>query len=86
VPRQIALFQAVGNVAAGLLMAAALILERNTGLPLLMAGVHHLSGSVSGRMAIMYFLFNVGILLISLAIMPWAPAWPRRAGPVPSAR
>lgn len=75
VPRQIALYQAVGNIAAGLLLAGALILERNTGMPLLMAGVNHLSGSVSGRMAIMYFLFNIGILLVSLAILPWAPAW-----------
>lgn len=75
VPRQIALFQSVGNVAAGVLMAVMLILERETGVPLLMALVGHLSPSTSNRMAMMYFLFNVGILLVSLLGLRWAPAW-----------
>lgn len=75
VPKQIALFQAVGNVAAGLLLAAALMIEHATGIPLIMRALQHLGGSVSDRMAVMYFLFNVGILLVSLALMPWAPAW-----------
>jgi phosphate:Na+ symporter len=81
VPRQIALFQAITNVAAGVLFAALFIFERASGISLLIHGVDHLSPSVAGRMAIMYFCFNLTIMLVSLAVLPWAPTWLERLCP-----
>ncbi len=75
VPKQIALFQAIGNVAAGLVMGGLLEIEHMMHVPLLMALVGHITQSGSGRMAWMYFVFNVLILLLSLASLHWAPAW-----------
>jgi phosphate:Na+ symporter len=75
IPKQIALFQALTNVATGILMVVLFSFERWTGMPMLIAGVDHLSSSLPGRMAIMYFVFNLCIVLVSLPTLPWAPAW-----------
>src|SRR5262249_45518145 len=75
VPKQIALFQAVGNVGAGVVMAMLLMTERYAHIPLLMSAVGFIATSTSARMAVMYFLFNILILLVSLACMRWMPAW-----------
>jgi len=75
IPRQIALYQSLGNFAACLLMSALLMTERWIGEPLLVALTNHLSSTVSGRMACMYLLLNVLIVLVSLVSLRWAPAW-----------
>jgi phosphate:Na+ symporter len=81
VPRQIALYQAVTNVAAGVLMALLLIVERATGIPLLMALLRHLSVSVERQMAFMYLLFNLAIAALAGLMHSWAPAWLARMSP-----
>ena len=81
VPRQIALYQAVTNVAAGLLMAVLLLVEHMGHVPLLMAGLHHLSASEPGRLAAMYFAFNGVLMLVSIVPLRWAPEWLARMSP-----
>lgn len=84
VPRQVALFQGLGNFAAGVVMGVLLSVEHMMHVPMLMWLVNHLSQTSAGRMAFMYFLFNVLILAISLATLPWAPAWlAKRCPPTP---
>jgi phosphate:Na+ symporter len=75
VPRQIALYQMLGNVGASVLLAALLMIERYSGIPLLLALTHRLSPSIAGRMAYMYFAFNVAIVVVSVANLRWLPAW-----------
>jgi phosphate:Na+ symporter len=81
VPRQIALYQALGNVAACVVMTTLLLFERLTGEPVLLALAYRLSGTVSGRMAFMYFFLNILIVIVSLIGVPWAPAWLERLCP-----
>ena len=81
VARQISVFQSITNVAAGALVAVLLIVEHMTGLPLLLALVHLVSGSMSGRMAYMYFVFNLVLLAVSIAMLRFAPAWLARMSP-----
>lgn len=75
VPRQIALYQAVTNVIAGVVVGGLLILEHMTGFPLVMALLHRLSPDVARQMAFMYLVFNLGIALVSFAIQNWVPVW-----------
>jgi phosphate:Na+ symporter len=75
VPRQIALYQSLGNIGACLVMTALLLLERLSGEPVMLALAHRLSSTVSGRMAYMYFFLNILIVIVSLIGLPWAPKW-----------
>jgi len=75
VPRQIAVFQSAGNIAACLVTSGLLLVERLTGEPLLLALTDHLSSTPSGRMACMYLILNLVIVLVSLASLRWAPKW-----------
>ncbi|HKF48941.1 MAG TPA: Na/Pi symporter [Terracidiphilus sp.] len=81
VPRQIAYFQMMGNVAAGLIVAALLVVEHSTDIPLILAMLNTFSQSISGRMALMYLFFNVVIAALSIASLRWAPAWLARLSP-----
>jgi phosphate:Na+ symporter len=81
ITRQISVHQALTNMVASLVVAGLLVLERFTQLPLLIALLHRLSNSVSGRMAMLYFLFNLVLVLICLASLPWAPQWLARMSP-----
>ena len=75
IPRQIALYQALGNVAAGLIACALLVLEQETHLPLLVHLINHITQSQSGRMAVMYFVLNILIVAVSLLGLRWAPPY-----------
>ncbi len=81
VSRQISVFQSITNVCAGALVAVLLLIERATGIPLLLALLHLVSGSISGRMAYMYFVFNLVLLAVSIAALKWAPPWLARMSP-----
>jgi phosphate:Na+ symporter len=81
VPRQIALHQAFTNLGAGLLIAVLLTIERFTGVPLLLALLRFLDHTLAGRIAMMYFLFNVAIVAFAIATLPWAPGWLERIAP-----
>ena len=81
VPRQIALYQAVTNVGAGLLVAALLLIEHMAHIPLLLAALDRISASVAGRMAVMYFLFNLVLVLVSIVTLRWAPPWLAKMSP-----
>ena len=81
VSRQITIHQAAANVGASVLVASLLMVERFSHLPLLLALLHRLSGSMSGRMAILYFLFNLIIVTVAIATLPWAPRWLARLSP-----
>ena len=74
-PRQIALYQAVINVVGGVLVAALLILEHTTRLPLIMAFLGRLTPDVGRQMAYMYLVFNLFVAGTSFAIQGWVPAW-----------
>jgi len=71
----------MANSGASIVVAALLTIERFTHLPLLLALLHVLSRSISGRMAIMYFLFNLVIVAVAIATLPWAPAWLAKLSP-----
>jgi len=81
VSRQISVFQSATNIGAGLLVAALLIIERTTRVPLLLALLHLVSGSMSGRMAYMYFVFNLVLVAVSIVPLKWAPGWLERMSP-----
>jgi len=81
VPRQIALFQALTNVAAGALVGIVLIIEHTTGIPLMLAFLHKLSPQVDKQMAYMYLLFNLVIAAVSVPIGEWAPSWLAKLSP-----
>jgi phosphate:Na+ symporter len=81
IPRQIALYQAVTNVGAGTLLGGLLVFEHMSHVPLLMALFNHATKSPAGRTADMYFMFNMAILLVSLASLRWAPAWLQKMCP-----
>lgn len=74
-PRQIAVYQALTNTTAGFVIAALLVLERVTDVPLLIAGLHLVSGSISGRMANMYLAYNLTITGTAMLGLRWAPQW-----------
>jgi phosphate:Na+ symporter len=80
-PRQIAIYQALTNVFAGFLIAALLVLERLAGVPLLIAALHRLSSSISGRMAGMYLAYNITITGTAILGLRWAPEWLARLCP-----
>ena len=73
VARQISVHQATTNAGASVMVATLLTIERFSRVPLLLALLHRLSHSISGRMAIMYFLFNLVIVAVAIATLPWAP-------------
>ncbi len=75
VPKQISIHQAMTNLGAAVVIAGSLTIERFTRVPLLLALVRRMSDSTAGRIAVMYFLFNVVIVLVALATLRWAPAW-----------
>jgi phosphate:Na+ symporter len=81
VARQIAAHQSLTNCGASVVMAALLTVERLTHVPLLLALLHHLGRTIPGRMAVMYFLFNLVLVAVSVATLPWAPALLARLSP-----
>jgi phosphate:Na+ symporter len=81
IPRQIAVFQAVTNIGGGVLVGVLLIVEHMSNLPLLIALTHQLSGDISGRMALMYLFFNLAIVGVSMALLPWVPKFLARICP-----
>ena len=84
IPRQIAMYQGVTNVVAGVILGLLLLIERLTGTPMLLAFADMVSPTNSGRMAIMYLMLNLIIAIIALSGLRWAPAWlARRSPPTP---
>jgi phosphate:Na+ symporter len=81
IPRQIAIYQGVTNVSASLLLATLLLIERITGIPLLVSLANLISPTNSGRMAIMYLMLNLILAGIAIAGLRWAPAWLARVSP-----
>ena len=81
VSRQITVHQATANFGASILTAVLLLIERFSHVPLLLALLDILSHSMSGRMAIMYFLFNLVIVAVAIATLPWAPIWLAKLSP-----
>jgi phosphate:Na+ symporter len=81
IPRQIAIYQGMTNVAAGLFLAALLVVERLSGVPLLLALADTVSVSNSGRMAVMYLMLNIAIAAIGIAGLRWAPGWLAKMSP-----
>jgi phosphate:Na+ symporter len=81
VSRQITIHQATANFGASIFVALLLSIERFTHLPMLLALLNRLSSSMSGRMAIMYFIFNIVIVVVAVATLPWAPAWLAKLSP-----
>ena len=81
IPRQIAIYQGVTNMAAGVFLASLLLVERLSGVPLLLALANAVSGSNSHRMAVMYLILNLVIASIAIAGLRWAPGWLARLSP-----
>jgi phosphate:Na+ symporter len=81
VPKQIAIYQMWTNVAATVVLAALLLVEHETGIPLLMSLMERISSSTSGRMALMYLFLNILIAALSIAGERWAPKWLARMSP-----
>ncbi len=84
VPRQIAMYQAMTNGAAGFLVAILLIAERVLHIPLFIAAVHASRATISQRMAYTYLLLSMTVALIAIAGLRWAPRglaklWPPTA-------
>jgi phosphate:Na+ symporter len=81
IPRQIAMYQGVTNVAAGVILGVLLLIERLTGVPMLLKFADILSPTNSGRMAIMYLLLNLIIAVLAISGLQWAPAWLGKLSP-----
>jgi len=81
IPRQIAFYQATTNVSAGLLLGALLLVERISGIPLLLALANTITASNSGRIAIMYLFLNLAIASLAIGGLRWAPGWLARMSP-----
>lgn len=81
VSRQITIHQATANFGASVTLALLLTTERFSHIPMLLAMLRLLSPSISGRMAIMYFIFNLMIVAVAITTLPWAPAWLARISP-----
>lgn len=81
IPRQIAMYQGVTNAAGGVVLAILLLVERMTGMPLLLSLANVLTPSNAGHMAIMYLFLNLVIALIAVAGIRWAPRWLGRLSP-----
>jgi phosphate:Na+ symporter len=81
IPRQIAMYQGVTNVAAGIILGVLLLIERLSGAPMLLAFADLLSPTNSGRMAIMYLMLNLIIAAVALCGLRWAPYWLGRLSP-----
>ncbi len=73
VPRQIAMYQAMTNCAAGLFMGALLAAERLLHVPLFMAAVNASGVSISQRMAYTYLALNITVAVTAFAGLRWAP-------------
>src|ERR1035438_9661151 len=81
VPRQIAMYQAMTNCAAGLIIGALLIAERLLHVPLLLSAMSAVGASISERMAYTYLALNVTVAALAFAGLRWAPTglaklWP----------
>jgi phosphate:Na+ symporter len=81
IPRQIAIYQGVTNMAAGVFLASLLLVERLSGVPLLLALANAISKSNSHRMAVMYLILNLVIASIAIGGLRWAPGWLARLSP-----
>jgi phosphate:Na+ symporter len=81
IPRQIAMYQGVTNLAAGIILGVLLLVERVTGVPMLLAFADKLSAANSGRMALMYLFLNLIIAVVAIGGLRWAPAWLARRSP-----
>ncbi|HWG22286.1 MAG TPA: Na/Pi symporter [Terracidiphilus sp.] len=81
IPRQIAIYQGVTNVVAGLALGILLLVERVTSIPLLLAMANILTPSNPGRMAIIYLILNLFIAAIAIAGLRWAPHWLGKMSP-----
>ena len=85
VPRQIAMYQAMTNGMAGVLVSVLLIAERVLHLPLLLAAMHASGASISQRMAYTYLVLNITVAAVAFAGLHWAPRglaklWPPTPG------
>jgi phosphate:Na+ symporter len=81
VSKQIAIYQVITNGAATGVLGLLLVVEHETGIPLLMSLMEKISSSISGRMAIMYLFLNILIAALSIAGEGWAPKWLARMSP-----
>lgn len=81
IPRQIAMYQAMTNCAASLILGALLTAERFFHVPFFVAALEAAGGSISQRMAETYLALNMTVVLAAIAGLRWAPAllakfWP----------
>jgi phosphate:Na+ symporter len=81
IARQIALYQIFTQLVAGAVVAALLLFERATGIPLLLALLRHITASIFGRMACTYLFLNVVAAAVSILGVKWAPAWLEKLSP-----
>jgi phosphate:Na+ symporter len=81
VPRQIAMYQAITNCIASLLMAAMLLLEHITSIPLLMTATQVFRATVTQRMAFTYLALNITVAIVAVAGLRWAPGLLARLWP-----
>jgi len=73
VPRQIAMYQAMTNCAAGIILGTLLVAERLLHVPLFTALVYASGASISLRMAYTYLGLNVTVAGVAFAGLHWAP-------------
>jgi phosphate:Na+ symporter len=73
VPRQIAMYQAMTNGIAGILVALLLIAERVLHVPLLLTAMNALGATISQRMAYTYLVLNITVAVVAFAGLQWAP-------------
>jgi phosphate:Na+ symporter len=84
IPRQVAMYQGITNVAASVVLGSLLLAERLSGVPMLLKFADLLSPTNSGRMAVMYLMLNLLIAIIAITGIRWAPAWlAKRSPPTP---
>ncbi len=81
IPRQIAMYQALTNLIAGLLLATVLAAERLFNAPLFLAATHASGATISQRMAFTYLALNITIAAVAIAGLRWAPAWLAKCWP-----
>lgn len=73
VPRQIAMYQAMTNGAAGVFIALLLVAEHLLHIPLLIAALHASGASIAHRMAYTYLTLNITVAVFAFTGLGWAP-------------
>jgi phosphate:Na+ symporter len=75
------MYQGVTNATGGVVLAALLLVERVSGIPLLLSLANVVTQSSAGHMALMYLILNLLIALLAIGGLRWAPGWLERLSP-----